>query len=416
MRRSCVAAAGYGVLLSLALSSTVFALEDAPARIQAGPVEIRPAASLAAVYDDNVFKVSREGAFDLEPVGDIYFTLNPRVTARFPFGTRSHLAAGYGWQAVKYTGGFGGDLDTTLWDTFDTHEVFAEADIRTNTGFSFGVRNDFQRKNLFITATELVFEEGDDLAPIGLFHNEFKPTLSYNLEDSNLQFDAGYNLSTDRFAQANYGYLDKDIHAPRGRVSYRFLPKTAGFVEGEGYLVRYHQNDSNPFIEKSDADGWKAWLGGQGAVTARMGAVLALGWGQLDYADNAIRASTWLARFEVDEKFSERTRFNIGASRNIYDSYSSNYYVSNRLYGELWHAFTPMVAGSMGGNLFRNEYSEPNERRDTGFLVSVKGQVRPLVEDWLRFNIGYNREQRRSEFDWFSYNTNQIFFELEAVL
>ncbi len=410
-----ITAAAAGALLA-ALIPGASQAADGPARLQAGPVEVRPSVTFSAIYDDNVFKVNDSGSFSVDPVEDIYFTLNPQLNLRLPFGTNSHASAGYAWQGVKYTGGFDGNIDTTIWDTFNNHEVFGEFSLRLNNGFGIGLRDDLVRKNLFVTATELTFDEQADLRPIGLVHNEFKPTLVYNLEDSNLQFDAGYILSSERFSAQTYTYLDKNIHAPRGRISYRFFPKTAAFVEGEGYFVRYLDSEAASTIQKNDADGWKAWLGAQGAVTSRMTAILALGWGRLDYENSAARASTWLGKLEFNEKFSERTRLTVGGARELYDSYSTSYYVSNRGYAEFWHAFTPIVAAAVGGNVFSNRYSEPYARTDWGFLASVKGEFRPLSEDWLKVNLGYNREQRESDFDWFSYETNQVFLEVEAML
>jgi hypothetical protein len=401
-------------------SAPAQAAEEKPARLRAGVVEVHPAVTLSSVYDDNVFKVSENGPFGVNPTADIYFTLNPRASARLPFGYRSYAAAGYGWQAVKYSGLLNDDgegPDTTRWDTFNTHEVFGEFNLRTTGGLGFGVRNDLQRKNLFVTATELTIREPGELVPIGLYHNEFKPTVVYNLEERNMQFDVSYLLSTDRFAAERYQYLDKDIHVPRGRISYRFFPKTAGYLEGEGYLVRYQAPGVNADLVKSDADGWKGWLGVQGAITGRLSVLAAGGWGRLSYASGtASAANTWLARFELNEKFSERTRATLGASREFFDSYSTNYFVANRAYGELWRSLSPALAVVAGGNIFHNAYSEPFERTDRGFLASAKLEYTPHVLDWLKLSGGYNREHRQSDLDWFSYSTNQVFLEVGATL
>ena len=407
-----------------------YAEEPAPpqARIRWGYVEVHPAATLSGVFDDNIFKVNSSATPGLEPTQDIYLTLNPRLGLRLPY-QRGFFAAGYGWQAVKYANAFDDAVDTTIWDTYNTHNAFAEASLKFGRGLGLGLRDDLQRRNLFITSVDIatVSPTGkEELKPIGLLHNELKPTVVYSFTDSNLQLDAGYNLGSDRFSQRRFQYLDKDQHVPRGKVSYRFFPKTAAFLEGEGYFVRYQRAaDAASFalLNKRDADGWKGWIGAQGAITSRLSTILAGGWGQLDYASFSgfpagqnENANTWLAKFEMNEKFSERTKVTLGVARDFFDSYSTNFYVSNRAYLELWRSLTPSIAAVVGGNYFRNDYSRPFSRFDEGFLASAKLEIRPLSQEWLKLNTGYNREQRSSSLKWYRYHTNQVFAEIAAEL
>lgn len=407
------------ILMALAIgwSNKAWA-EDEAGRIHVGTLEIRPATTLSAVYDDNVFKVNRNNGFGVEPARDIYFTLYPRLGLRWPFGWRSFVSAGYGWQAVKYTGGFGDSPNTTIWDTFNTHTLFGELSLRFNSGWGLDVRNDFERKSLFVTATDLAVNVTADLKPVGLRHNEFKPTALYSIPDGNLQFDVGYLLSTDNFVQRSFDYLDKNVHAPLGKVSYRIFPKTAVFVEGEGYYVRYVRPGMAGLVAKANADGWKAWAGLQGSITLNLNAILAAGWGRLDYDRRGLseNANTWLAKAEANEKFSERTRLTLGLSREFYDSYSTNFYTSSRGYAEVWRSLTPSAALVAGGNVFRNRYSQPLARLDRGYLASLKVEMRPLTREWLKFGLGYNREHRDSDFHWFTYRSNQVFTEVEAAL
>lgn len=399
---------------------------DRPVKWHLGFVELHPALSASAIYDDNIFKVNDAiRGLPIQTTNDLYLTVKPSLAVRVPF-ERSHIGAGYGWQAFKYLNLFDNAVDTTIWDTLNNHNAFIEASLKLGTGFGFTLRDDLQRKNLFLTAIDLTTTAPSDrsaLRPIGQLHNELKPGVSYRFEDSNLDLDAGYTHSADRFVIERFQYLDKDVHVPRGRVSYRFFPKTAAFVEGEGYFVRYLEGarpNSYAPLDKRNADGWKGWLGAQGYVTSRLTALLAGGWGQLDYATGARvpggneNANTWLARFELKERFSERTKATVGVTRDFFDSYSTNFYTSTRGYLELWRALTPDLAVVAGGNVFRNLYSRPYARLDRGFLATGKFEVRPLDEDWLKVNAGYTREHRESSFDWYSYRSNQVFLEGSA--
>ena len=47
-------------------------------------------------------------------------------------------------------------------------------------------------------------------------------------------------------------------------------------------------------------------------------------------------------------------------------------------------------------------------------LANGKLEFRPLDDDWLKLGVGYNREQRESSFDWYSYRSNQVFAEASA--
>ncbi len=419
MKTACVLAVAAGIALPTA---TAWGAEREPeaVRLRAGVLELHPTATLSAVYDDNIFKVHDSGVYGLEPVEDVYLTVRPQLQARIPFGYRSFAAAGYAWQGVKYSGGIGeaasGLPESTVWDTFNTHELFAEVDFRTTGGLGFSLRDDFERKSLFLTATELAVQAPTELEPVPLYQHEIKPTLTYDLEGSNLNFETGYRLNTDRFATPRYDYLDKNLHRPYGKVSYRFFPRTAAFVEGEGYLVRYAEPGKNAAVPKANAGGWKAWLGAEGAVTGRLNAVAALGRGRLAYTADVPTAEVWLARLEVSHRRTERTRYALGATRDLFDAYSTNYFVSNRVYAEVWQSLAPTVAAVVGGSYFVNDYSEPYARVDHGVLASAKVEAGSSMYDWLRFSLGYTREQRRSDFDWFSYHANQIFLETEAAL
>lgn len=401
--------------------------EPPPARYSIGFVELHPAVQASSVYDDNIFKVNdRVAGLPVAATSDLYFTANPRFSLRVPF-ERSFISAGYGYQAVKYSNVLNKDVDTTIWDTFNTHTAFAEANLRLGRGLAVGLRDDFQRKNLFITSIDLTTvnpSDRDAMRPIGQYHNEVKPAVTYRFEDSNLDLDTGYGLDSDRFIDSQFVYLNKDIHVPRGKVSYRFFPKTAGFVEGEGYLVRYLKSSSAASfapLDKRNANGWKAWAGAQGLVTSRLTAVIAGGWGRLAYARvpglaaaSSENADTWLARFELNEKYSERMKLTLGASRDFFDSYSTNFYTSSRAYAEVWRSLNPNFALVVGGNLFRNHYSRPYARHDWGYLGSLKLEMRPSDMAWMKVNLGYTREQRASSFDWYTYRANQVFTEATA--
>lgn len=418
---------GAGFLCGLFFGQTGLADDQLPpAKYSIGFVELHPAVQASSVFDDNIFKVNDQVAgLPVAATSDLYFTANPRFAVRIPYD-RSFFSAGYGYQAVKYSNVLNKAVDTTIWDTFNTHTAFAEASLKLGRGLGLGLRDDFQRKNLFITSIDLTTVNPDDrdaMRPIGQYHNELKPGVSYRFENSNLELDSGYSLNSDRFIDRSFVYLNKNIHVPRGKVSYRFFPKTAGFVEGEGYLVRYLQRpgeDSFAPLDKRNADGWKAWAGAQGLVTSRLTAVVAGGWGRLLYATapglagGSENANTWLARFELNQKFSERMKFTLGAARDFFDSYSTNFYTSSRAYTELWRSLNPNFALVVGGNLFRNHYSRPYARHDLGYLGTFKLEMRPSDQQWMKVNLGYTREQRTSDFDWYSYRANQVFTEVTA--
>jgi hypothetical protein len=425
VRSNWLGAAALGVLLC---SAGVARADEPPlaARWHLGFVELHPELSASAVYDDNIFKVNDSLAgLPIHSTHDIYLTVNPRLALRIPF-ERSYLGAGYGWQAFKYLNAFDNAVDTTIWDTLNNHTAFAEANLKLGRGLGATLRDDLQRKNLFITAVDLTTVAPADrnaLRPIGQYHNELKPGVTYRFEDSNFDLDAGYTHSADRFVERRFRYLDKNIHVPRGRVSYRFFPKTAAFVEGEGYLVRYLEPPaagSFAPLDKRNADGWKSWLGAQGQVTDRMTALAAGGWGRLGYRNPAAlpggseNADTWLARCELNEKFSARTKLTLGATRDFFDSYSTNFYTTLRGYAEVRRALREDLTLVAGGNLFRNHYSRPYARLDRGFLATGKLEMRPLDDAWLKVNAGYAREQRTSSFAWYSYGSNLVFLEAAA--
>jgi hypothetical protein len=133
-----------------------------------------------------------------------------------------------------------------------------------------------------------------------------------------LIFSPDYSFIYERYdrgeGSAGAGYsiadLDNMRHVPKLRASWKFLPKTAVFLEVEGHLARYI---SGPNV---DANILLAQLGAAGSVTQRVALLLKAGYGNtlMSGDDNF---SSFVGQLEFNYLFSETMRFRAGALRTV---------------------------------------------------------------------------------------------------
>jgi hypothetical protein len=106
--------------------------------------------------------------------------------------------------------------------------------------------------------------------------------------------------------------LDNMRHVPKLRASWKFLPKTAVFLEAEGHLARY---TAGPNV---DANILLVQLGAAGSITQRIALLLKVGYGNSFLSDpDATDFSSVIGQAEFNYLFSETMRFRAGALRTV---------------------------------------------------------------------------------------------------
>jgi hypothetical protein len=209
--------------------------------------------------------------------------------------------------------------------------------------------------------------------------------------------------------------LDNMRHIPKLRVSWKFLPKTAVFLEAEGHLARYIESVN------VDANILLVQLGAAGSVTQRIALLLKAGYGNTFMAGND-NFNSFVGQLEFNYLFSETMRFRVGALRTVQPTTLFQFFDMVRGYVGYTQAF--------GGRLqldlnvaynyldFAPALSGPTDNRiDSNITGDVTLSYQALewltvsLSDRLDFRDSSYTDQMGSQDD---YSTNDVFLRLSA--
>ena len=98
-------------------------------------------------------------------------------------------------------------------------------------------------------------------------------------------------------------------HNPRLRASWKFLPKTAVFLEAEGYLTRFYNSTVNV-----GSNLLLTCLGVTGSITPKISALLKAGYGNA-FISGPDNFNSFIGQAEFQYPFTETTGFKAGVLR-----------------------------------------------------------------------------------------------------
>jgi len=194
------------------------------------------------------------------------------------------------------------------------------------------------------------------------------------------------------------------------QAKWAFLPRTALLVEG-GWFDRIPNDDQLSY----PVQGWRAWGGAVGLITAHLSATLKGGYGGV-FASAPVSGGTWLLNAEIQYQSQGVLDAKIGYlhdfAADIGLAYSVYYY--DRVYGDLrWMLgrFTAKLAGNW-------QYVRYVLNDVTGPVVDVTPGLDYEIARWAYVGGYYTytyRSSSQASVPAFNYTRNQVFGTLRLV-
>jgi hypothetical protein len=203
-----------------------------------------------------------------------------------------------------------------------------------------------------------------------------------------------YTNSLDIFEQgSNYSFANSVSHTFTLDVSWKWLPKTALFVQGNQGYVSYLSTDTNGKVPSYPL---RVIAGLRGLVTPRVTAIVALGYVNAFYSSGAT-TSGFLGSTYVDLQGiltpTLLSRITLGYHQDFQNSVISNFYYQYSLYA----SWVQEIAGRLAFNL-SGRYSHLTYE---GLLFDNTGQSRTdntviggasldyFIRNWIYAGVGY---------------------------
>lgn len=213
------------------------------------------------------------------------------------------------------------------------------------------------------------------------------------------RYDRDQNSVTDPAA------LDTLHHRPTIKATWKFLPRTALFIEGVGILASYPGGGGYPLPDGGIAKNVPvnillAQAGAVGAVTARVNALLKLGYGD-NFAPGIHRYRSAVGQLEVTYAASETAKLQVGYVRSLLPTSLFVYFAYDRVYGGLTLSILGQTNVAAHLEYSHLRYGAPvappvSKRMDRVF--SGNFLVEHHFRDWLALALVDRIERRSSSY------------------
>lgn len=247
--------------------------------------------------------------------------------------------------------------------------------------------------------------------------NYFSSSLGYKLSPKlRLRFDySNYYLDYDADRNEYRNRIDDGLDA---YIFYRITPKTSVFLQSEFIWIDYDE-DIN-----SDSDEMNYYVGLDMRTSAKTRSRIKIGYGKKDYDEAELDdRDEWLAEGQVDYFFTPKTSIYMRGLRRVYetDTLGSTDILTHRIQIGYRQRFTSKLRCEAAIYYLANDYDGKvtidgvtDERDDdvTGFTAALGFSPKP----WLNFSLGYEYDDRDSNFNTEDYTTNTVFFRVTAAL
>jgi hypothetical protein len=214
--------------------------------------------------------------------------------------------------------------------------------------------------------------------------------------------------------------LDNLRFRPKLRVAWKFLPKTALFLEGEADLTRYPTSTINV-----DANILHAYLGASGSLTQRIALVLKAGYANTLIPDEQLSGDSNFSSFVGQGEFnflaSETLRLRAGVLRSVQSTPLFKYFDTIRAYAGINQAFGRLqLQADVSYNYltYGTALRGPTgARHDQDVVANL--MVLYQITDWLTISVSESANFRESDYTTedetqFDYFMNDLFLRVSA--
>jgi hypothetical protein len=367
--------------------------------IRVGDLELHPGLGAEVGYISNVYN-----AEDGEELGSAVMRIAPHLFLSTLTGERSGGDEGGTPGFIRFKGGLSASLqhyfaEATPDTDFGT-DVNLELTLAPERPVSFTITEYFNRS--FRPFADPVSTPGPGDEPEIVDPVEAAPTTDFaryqetiggqlNGQTSGglLQGSLGYRFTYSWFEDEAYSSNDYLNHTVNLSGAWEFLPKTALFYDSSYLHQNYTNNDGASFDEAraqlADNDQIFSRIGINGAITSRISATLAVGYGVGFFGDgNDFEGLTLNA--EGRWQPSEISEWGIGYERAFTSAYQGNFALRNQVYSRLRFFFGGafVVANKLAVEFldFGPDPLQSDEpRSDVRYSGTLSGEYRFV--DWL---------------------------------
>ena len=366
-----------------------------------GNLELHPGIGVEGGYDSNVFMSD-------EPVGSAIF----RITPHFDVSTLGEQRREDGGEErtqapkVQFRAGVAAPIYVFLEDQA-RNDVGINGDLELSIlpdgPVTFSVYDRFSRRVRPFTESGA----GNDF---GRITNVAGGNLRFQTRGGVFSSNLGYDLTWQFFENDAFDFGNALIHRAEAGANFRFLPHTTLFYDFTADFTNY-QDPS--VLRVSDNVRVRNRVGLNGALTPRLSALVAVGYGAVLVDDPTLRDfDTVIAQAELRLKLSPTTKLTFGYERDFLGSVIGNWRTRDRGYlnfqwllgGSFLLGFDSWVGYLKFGTIVDSSGAPitvdgSTERSDVMVNLSLFAEYR--FTDWLALNatVGYTGDFTDFEYD-----------------
>ena len=187
------------------------------------------------------------------------------------------------------------------------------------------------------------------------------------------------------------GILDNGRATPEARLSWKFLPKTAIFIEGNAQLAWFNQVSYGPGVRNIDSGNLMTFAGLAGNITRKIVLLAKAGYGNTFVFSGPYNLQTFVGQIEFTYNMSDTSRLQLGVSRTIQPTSYFRYFTMNNAFLRWDQQFsaTTLLSISPQFNLFDfgPELIASNNAARRDYQVYVDFTLSQKLAEWLTLSL-----------------------------
>jgi hypothetical protein len=196
-------------------------------------------------------------------------------------------------------------------------------------------------------------------------------------------------------ANSNYTYANAMSHEAMLDFSWKWLPKTAVFIQGRQGYVQYFNDGSGSGISKVSSYPLHVTIGLRGLITEKLSVGLAVGYANAFYSSGQSTGGLWGSTYvsaDVAYRPMLSTLVTLGYRHDFQNSIISNFYYVDGVYASLQQQLLTRISLSLSGRWehrnFQGLQGAVTSRTDDFFQVGATADV--TIRGGLYAGIGYS--------------------------
>jgi len=203
-----------------------------------------------------------------------------------------------------------------------------------------------------------------------------------------------YTNSIDLFeANSGYSYANSLTHTFTLDVSWKWLPKTALFVQANQGYVSYLNTNSEGKVPSYPL---RIIAGLRGLITPKLQAVVSLGYVNAFYSSGATTGGFWGSTYVDVQGIINPTmlsRLTVGYHQDFQNSIISNFYYQYSVYASWVQQIAGRLSLDLSGRYSHNSYrgllfDTTQSRSDNSFLAGATLDY--FIRNWIYAGVGYS--------------------------